>query len=327
MQKWGNARAKEYYEANVPRDYRIPTEHSSVREKEQWIREKYERKRFVARDDDDSEDDSHRRSRGDRRAAAAAAAAASARTNSGSRAGSGAGSGSRTGSSSRRAEAAAPAPPARQQPVTQDILTFDAFASPPATPQAAAAVPPPPVPTQPQQQAAKQDEWATFAGSSASSSSSASAGFADAFATPAPADQHVNKMANIMASFGPSAQPMQQLNAFGGPPPQAMGMHMGMMGGGGLPMNPMNPMMMQQTPNGMMMNPMMQLPQNAMFGAPMMGGGGAMFPGAYVGGFESCRRLSRDALTLSTVWIRQVRCLQWAFTVHHSRWGWGCLAA
>ncbi|CAK4669520.1 unnamed protein product, partial [Aphanomyces euteiches] len=50
MQKWGNAKAKEYFEALVPKDYRIPTEHSPVRDKEIWIRDKYERKRFVARE-------------------------------------------------------------------------------------------------------------------------------------------------------------------------------------------------------------------------------------------------------------------------------------
>ncbi|CAH0491834.1 unnamed protein product [Peronospora farinosa] len=47
MQRWGNTRAKGYYEANIPSDYPIPKEHSSVRDKEMWIRDKYERKRFV----------------------------------------------------------------------------------------------------------------------------------------------------------------------------------------------------------------------------------------------------------------------------------------
>ena len=54
MQKWGNKKAKDYFEANVPKDYRIPTEHSPVRDKEIWIRDKYDRKRFLPREDDTS---------------------------------------------------------------------------------------------------------------------------------------------------------------------------------------------------------------------------------------------------------------------------------
>ncbi len=37
------------YEANVPIGYNRPHEHSSVREMEKWIRDKYERKRFMAK--------------------------------------------------------------------------------------------------------------------------------------------------------------------------------------------------------------------------------------------------------------------------------------
>lgn len=50
MASWGNARAKAYFEAAVPSDYPRPTEHSSDMHLEQWIRDKYERKRFVPRD-------------------------------------------------------------------------------------------------------------------------------------------------------------------------------------------------------------------------------------------------------------------------------------
>lgn len=48
MQAWGNKRANDYFEARVPRDCRRPNDHSSLREREVWIRDKYERKRFVA---------------------------------------------------------------------------------------------------------------------------------------------------------------------------------------------------------------------------------------------------------------------------------------
>lgn len=314
MQKWGNARAKEYYEANVPRDYRVPNEHSSVREKEMWIREKYERKRFISHgepprrkhggdsDDDGSDDD--RSSRHSRRNERSSNSRTGSRTNSGSASSSSA----RTSSSSRRPEPAAkPAPP-----VVNDIITFDAFASPPQSAQPAPVIPaaplaPPPAAAAP---APVQDEWASFGGSSGSQASS-SAGFNDAFAPQpaAPANQHVNKMANIMASFGPPATPAQQ----GGFPQQQgmmpgapmgmnpmMGQGVGMMNPQMGMMNPMqqqmgmmhNPMMGAQPQMGVMNNPMMQpgqgqFMQPQMFGAapgaapmginPMMGGG--MFPG------------------------------------------------
>ncbi len=47
MQQWGNKRARKYYEARVPRDYKIPDEHSTTFDLERWIRDKYELKRFV----------------------------------------------------------------------------------------------------------------------------------------------------------------------------------------------------------------------------------------------------------------------------------------
>ncbi|KAG2521333.1 hypothetical protein JM16_006295 [Phytophthora kernoviae] len=202
MQRWGNGRAKAYYEATVPRDYRIPTEHASVREKEMWIREKYERK-------------------------------------------------------------SAPVPTSKPEQLV------------------------------PVAAAPKQDEWASFGGST-----NAQSGFKDAFA-PGPVDQHVNKMANIMASFGPSTQQQQQpqqQNAFppqqGMPPAPMMGMNMnGMnaMGGGMMPPRPMgmnmsmgmppqqgfmNPMMGQQNMMGQQPNMMMNPMQNQMYGAQMMNGNG-----------------------------------------------------
>ncbi|KAE9351042.1 hypothetical protein PF008_g6144 [Phytophthora fragariae] len=287
MQRWGNAKAKAYYEANVPRDYRVPTEHSAVREKEMWIRDKYERKRFIGEaprasdgrrkkhsssEDEEEEvqdkgqDKERRRERRKEKER-----------------GSGSRHGSRHGSRTSSREATPTAVP----PVTKDILTFDVFSAPaPAKPVTNSLVDAPPV--------VKQDEWAAFGGST-----NAQSGFKDAFAPqpPNPADQHVNKMANIMASFGPSAQqtPQQPQNAF--PPqtgmapapmmnmqmngmngmmpprPMGMGMPMGMPMAGGQGF--MNPMMAQQ-PNMMMGYPM----QNQMFGAQqngmMMGGAAPM---------------------------------------------------
>ncbi|CAM9912529.1 unnamed protein product, partial [Discosporangium mesarthrocarpum] len=47
MEKMGNARAKAYFEAKVPTGHHIPREHATVREREKWIRDKYEHRRFV----------------------------------------------------------------------------------------------------------------------------------------------------------------------------------------------------------------------------------------------------------------------------------------
>lgn len=49
MVRWGNKRANEFWEATVPDDYYIPDENDSVANVERWIREKYEKKRFVAK--------------------------------------------------------------------------------------------------------------------------------------------------------------------------------------------------------------------------------------------------------------------------------------
>ena len=48
MEEMGNARAKEHFEAEVPAGYPVPREHASVREREKWIRDKYEHRRFVS---------------------------------------------------------------------------------------------------------------------------------------------------------------------------------------------------------------------------------------------------------------------------------------
>ena len=49
MVRWGNKRANEYWEANVPEDYYIPDENDSVAAVERWIRDKYERGKFKAK--------------------------------------------------------------------------------------------------------------------------------------------------------------------------------------------------------------------------------------------------------------------------------------
>ncbi|KAK1939925.1 Stromal membrane-associated protein 2 [Phytophthora citrophthora] len=257
MQRWGNAKAKSYYEANVPRDYRIPTEHSSVREKEMWIREKYERKRFIGdapRESEDrggrrkkhsSDDEEEEEPRRERRK--------KDRTN------------SRHGSRTASREAT-PTQPAVQTP---DILSFDVFSAPVQAQAAPSLVDAPAAP--------KQDEWASFGGST-----NAQSGFKDAFAPqpPAPADQHVNKMANIMASFGPSTsqpqQQQQQQNTFppqqGMAPAPMMNMQMNGMNGMGMmaprPMGMSMPMSMPMGQQGFM-NPMMGQQPNMMMGYPM----------------------------------------------------------
>ena len=50
MQKWGNKRANEYWEYNLPKSYPRPTENSSMADLEKFIRAKYEKKCWV-RDD------------------------------------------------------------------------------------------------------------------------------------------------------------------------------------------------------------------------------------------------------------------------------------
>jgi len=50
MEQWGNARAKAYFEAEVPPNYQRPLEGADVRAIQRWIRDKYETRRFVPRD-------------------------------------------------------------------------------------------------------------------------------------------------------------------------------------------------------------------------------------------------------------------------------------
>lgn len=50
MEEMGNERAKAHFEAEVPASYTVPREHATVREREKWIRDKYEHRRFVSRD-------------------------------------------------------------------------------------------------------------------------------------------------------------------------------------------------------------------------------------------------------------------------------------
>lgn len=49
MEDWGNGRANEYYEANVPPQVPRPKEGDSVRTVEKFIRDKYEFKRFIGK--------------------------------------------------------------------------------------------------------------------------------------------------------------------------------------------------------------------------------------------------------------------------------------
>lgn len=50
MQRWGNKRANEYWEYNLPKSYPRPTENSTMADLEKFIRAKYEKKCWV-RDD------------------------------------------------------------------------------------------------------------------------------------------------------------------------------------------------------------------------------------------------------------------------------------
>lgn len=47
MQKWGNKRANEYWEYNLPDSYPRPSENSSMKDLEKFIRAKYERKTWA----------------------------------------------------------------------------------------------------------------------------------------------------------------------------------------------------------------------------------------------------------------------------------------
>jgi hypothetical protein len=49
MEEWGNGRANEYYEANIPAHVVKPKEGDSVRVVEKFIRDKYEHKRYIAK--------------------------------------------------------------------------------------------------------------------------------------------------------------------------------------------------------------------------------------------------------------------------------------
>jgi len=49
MVRWGNKRANDFWQANLPRDFRIPNENDPVTAVERWIRDKYEVRRFASR--------------------------------------------------------------------------------------------------------------------------------------------------------------------------------------------------------------------------------------------------------------------------------------
>jgi hypothetical protein len=50
MEEWGNARANQYYEANIPSHVTKPKDGDPVRVVEKFIRDKYEHKKFIARE-------------------------------------------------------------------------------------------------------------------------------------------------------------------------------------------------------------------------------------------------------------------------------------
>lgn len=245
MQKWGNAQAKKYYEANIPNGYSIPNENSSVREKEIWIRDKYERKRFIPRDDVRSKKKQDTFDEARIKHEKVSEKVSASRKN------------SREKKPSTHSTHSAPATAPSKKVETTDFLSFNDFNVPPAltnTPQmhlAAANAP-------------KQDEWANFA--SMSTSTSTSIPILAPGDAPTPQQQHHLKMATIMASF---ATPPSNPNVFSS---SAMQMNMGMqpsgsMGGFG------NPAMMQSIqahPNMMQsMNPVMGV--NQMHANTMMG--------------------------------------------------------
>ena len=53
MQRWGNKRANEYWEYNLPKNYPRPTENSSMATLEKFIRAKYEKRTWVRDNDSD----------------------------------------------------------------------------------------------------------------------------------------------------------------------------------------------------------------------------------------------------------------------------------
>ena len=56
MEDWGNERGRKFYENRVPRDMYIPDENDSVQTLERWIRDKYDRRKFVPLDNHDDEE-------------------------------------------------------------------------------------------------------------------------------------------------------------------------------------------------------------------------------------------------------------------------------
>ena len=61
MERWGNKRANEYWEANLPKNYPRPTENSTMADLEKFIRAKYVKKLWVrdAHSDDSYSDYSY----------------------------------------------------------------------------------------------------------------------------------------------------------------------------------------------------------------------------------------------------------------------------
>ncbi|RHY52691.1 hypothetical protein DYB34_001915 [Aphanomyces astaci] len=295
MQKWGNAKAKDYFEALVPKDYRIPTEHSPVRDKEIWIRDKYERKRFIARDGDDPSAKRTNSTSKSKKVVESESEASEADDQPGIytlRCWSPSALAMRVAPPTRRgtSKAAAPAAPAA------DILNFGDFSAPAAAAPSSAALfgdfgaPPPPAPTfdafaAAPPAAAKHDEWAAFGGSSQQSNFGSNSTNGGQFASAPksggndPFQQggggHQAAKNNIMASFGQTPQ-----NAFGNAGPTTQQQQQPPFGQGGFP----QPSYGVPPPLGYPQPPFPGQP-NGPFGAPSQPFGGLQQPvgGGYGG--------------------------------------------
>ena len=201
MTQGGNARAKRVFEASVPSSVRKPNEQSSVRDKEMWIRNKYERKMYFKRNSDSSGDSSESeeeeekdeteqernvRKRQERRKAKLLKAQKQPQ----------------------------PTPPAlakgnKDKVGVEDILDFSDPIPPPTTATPASS--------------SSNLEWEDFQGSSASTTSMMMPTVA------APTNPHDSQMASIMASFGTSSISHNAPRPISQPPGYGNGNNNGMM--------------------------------------------------------------------------------------------------
>ena len=238
MVRWGNRRANEYWEARVPDDYYIPDENDGVNIVERWIRDKYEKKKFVAKSlpacADEEVDLTLPMSQ-------LIGSTGGSSSNSGDKKKSKEKSSS---SKSLLASAAAPAPapkpavakaaakaaPAPSPPSvdTLDLLGFDCFPSDSvAAPVAPAAAAAPSFAAFGGPQAGGADPSAQLSNAFGSFGISAAA----APAADPPPQTAATTAANIMSLYGNGQQQQQQSHMMMGM--QGQQQHMGMMGGGG----------------------------------------------------------------------------------------------